>query len=348
MKIKLKLQFVLICILLFQSVGCISTITVKKFTGSENGIRYSLPALYLLVTPNTDGTANYSWVYLPDPDNQYVITAQSILSKYKIDISIENNLLKKVNTKPDSAAVASKTLDTIQSIETAKNTAALEAAKTKSSKLLEYQKTLTAAEIEQKQAEAELAALEANPKATNEQLLAAQVKVAQTKAKVEYLKKNIGQYTAFNAPGAGGNRVTQAWGPILFKVVQTKKGVKLIAVNIQSKYDTTASISINNQRFLFTDTNIFTKDPKITSLEFKISADPVINKVGESSDIILYKDKQQYDDATVNLNLKDDSKTILVHIEPFPSAGSYEMCIPYSSTSDEELQCDFTIRFTVK
>ena len=49
--------------------SCISVVKVEKFTGKENGLRYSLPATYLLVTPKSDGTASYEWVYLPDPDN---------------------------------------------------------------------------------------------------------------------------------------------------------------------------------------------------------------------------------------------------------------------------------------
>src|SRR5215470_4113159 len=125
-----RIARLLLCALFSCTVmGCVSVVTVEKYTGREKGLRYSLPQAFLLVTPHPDGSATYDWVFLPDQKNEYVVRVTSFMAKYTMDITLENGLLKKVTAKADTSGVAVKALDAAQSVYTARTSAAADAAK---------------------------------------------------------------------------------------------------------------------------------------------------------------------------------------------------------------------------
>ena len=96
--------------------ACTTIIDVERYTGREQGLRYSLPATYLLVTPKADGSATYEWVSLPDPGNEYVVRATSWLSKYTLDLTFDNGMLAKVTSKQDATDVPVKAIQAAQTI----------------------------------------------------------------------------------------------------------------------------------------------------------------------------------------------------------------------------------------
>src|SRR6266550_2477843 len=96
--------------------GCTTWVDVKKIDpGSDAaGLRYSLPATFLLVQPLPDGSASYTWVYLPDSDNTYAINQHAVLAKFTLDVTLANGLLGKVNAQSDDTAVLAKLFDAAQ------------------------------------------------------------------------------------------------------------------------------------------------------------------------------------------------------------------------------------------
>lgn len=87
--------------------GCVSQLTVTKAAPGSAGIRYFLPQPFILVTPHQDGTITVDKLFLPDPDNEYAITASSLLGNYKLDIRRdEQGFLEQVAFQSDSGALA--------------------------------------------------------------------------------------------------------------------------------------------------------------------------------------------------------------------------------------------------
>jgi multidrug efflux pump subunit AcrA (membrane-fusion protein) len=328
-------------------------VKVEKFTGKENGVRYSLPATYLLVTPKSDGTASYEWVYLPDPDNEYAVRAISFMSKYTTDLTLDNNLLKKVTAKSDTAGVAAKTFDAAQSVYSARTTAASDAAKKEADKNAAAQKAIADAQLELKQAQAELTVLESNPtlNVTNAQLLAAKIKVAQAEIKLNAAKAAATQsLSAMNVPDGGNSLANQAWGPVLFKVVQTADDVKLVAVNIQQRFDTVSAVAspttIPKRVFKIKGTSTFER-PSSGGLKFEVEADASVDSV-DSRSLDLIQGNVPYKGSTVTLTLQSDKKTVSVDISPCPPKGLYQMTLPYSTKSGEKPVVTGSITFEVR
>jgi hypothetical protein len=117
-------------LLLVGVAGCTTIIDVERYTGTQQGLRYSLPATYLLVTPKSDGSATYEWVSLPDPGNEYVVRATSWLSKYTLDLTFDNGMLTKVASKQDATDVPVKAIQAAQTVYAARVAAAAAAART--------------------------------------------------------------------------------------------------------------------------------------------------------------------------------------------------------------------------
>ena len=338
--------------------GCISVVNVEKFTGKEKGVRYSLPAAYLLVTPKSDGTASYDWVYLPDPENEYVVRTLSFMAKHTTDLTFDNGLLKKVTGKSDTAGVAAKMIDAAQSVYTARTAAAADAAKKEASKNAALQEAILDAELDLKQAQAELKVLEDNGAlgATHAQLLAAKVKVAQAQAKLDAAKAAAKAFIgAMNMPEKEDPGKGQAWGPVLFRVVQTTDDVKLVAVNVQQRFETVSAVASSTpvpapkQAFHIQGNSVFRADPG-KSLEFKVVADQAIDTVDEKT-LAIVEDRPgglPYSAKRVTLTLQRDKKTVVVDISPCPPAGKYIMILPYSTKPGEKPRVDADIRFTVQ
>jgi hypothetical protein len=224
--------------------GCTTIVEVERYTGSEAGFRYSLPATYLLVTPKPDGTAAYDWVSLPDPANEYVVRTTAYLAKYTMDLSFANGMLTKATSKLDSTDIPAKAIQTAQTIYSARVAASADAARKEADRSATLAKAVADAEVDLSQAKAELAVLEANVAngARASDVIAARVRVARAQARLEAALAALAsplRSTSAQLEGAGPG---QAWGPVLFKVVQTADDVELVAVTPQQGFDTTTAV----------------------------------------------------------------------------------------------------------
>ena len=224
--------------------GCISSVTVKQIARNDvttRGLRYSLPATFLLVQPQADGTATYNWVYLPDPDKTYVIQKTSFLAKFTLDVATSNGLLTSVEAQGDSTGVAAKLFDAAQSVYSAKVGADAKAARTDPASIASAKAALAAAKLSDDQAHAEQAIVNADSNASTSDKRAAAIKVADADLALSQAQATVTAADAsFDIAGANATPrgLTRQYGPILFRVVQEDGHVSLLAMNNQGSYDT--------------------------------------------------------------------------------------------------------------
>lgn len=87
--------------------GCISIVSVEKATPKSEGVRYFLPEVFIKVSLKPDGTLAVEPVYLPDPSNEYVVSAKSLFGNYTLDLNrTEEGFLGMVTMESDTSAVA--------------------------------------------------------------------------------------------------------------------------------------------------------------------------------------------------------------------------------------------------
>lgn len=220
--------------------GCTTWVDVQNVAKhpKAHGIRYSLPATFLLVQPQADGTASYSWIYLPDSDLTYAIDQHAVLSKFTLDVTLANGLLGKVNAQSDDTAVPAKFMDAAQASYAARVTAATNAKKD----LTTAHTALIAAQLAQIQAQQEYNAITAAGSGfTDDEKRQAQLKLIDANAALQQAQTT---YSALPGAGAADLPPGQSqWGPILFRVDQSGGTVKLIAVNDQAQYETVTAAS---------------------------------------------------------------------------------------------------------
>jgi hypothetical protein len=239
--------------------GCASWVTVEKASTTSSGLRYSLTSTYLLMKPASDGTVIYEWLSLPDRSKEYAVKTRSLFSTYTMDVELEHGILKKVTAKPDSSAVATSALGQAATVLQAQETAeakTAEAQSTAASAAIDSLKTeLATAEATERKAKVEYDKAAMTEKlykppsdVTPQERLAAavatklaEIDLSSATAEVARLKALLAATPGARVPGArkfAGDPPAKAWGPLLFRVVQTNGAVKLQAVNLQEAYET--------------------------------------------------------------------------------------------------------------
>jgi hypothetical protein len=306
--------------------GCTTWVDVKKVApGShEKGLRYSLPATFLLVQPQADGSASYSWVYLPDSDATYAINQHAFLAKFTLDVTLVNGLLGKVNAQSDNTAVAAKLFDAAQSTYAAKEQAIGTQRKADAATLATAKAAVATAQLAYNQAQLESAAINAaNSNYTDAQKQAAALKLIDTQAALTQAQTSL---AALLGSAAADLPAQQQWGPVLFRVIQDSAGgVQLIAANIQAQFDTVTAASaapvVSDYTLkLQTPSPINNSSPLVLTITISapiVSADPVTTSLITS------------DGASVtirpNLALSDDKKTLTVTYPNGLPKGSYTL-----------------------
>jgi hypothetical protein len=173
------------------------------------------------VEPGADGTASYTWLYLPDTSQQYVVTANSFLAKYTLDVKTSNGILTQVGQSMDSTDVASKLLSSVA----AADKAGQSSANKNSSKTGSQSSQSTNATSQNAQGQSNQAA-PAQPTTTQETKTDASGKKTTTTT-TTMMQPNT---TPAKAGSTGG--IHKAYGPVLLKVIQDANGgVSLVPVN---------------------------------------------------------------------------------------------------------------------
>ncbi len=141
--------------------GCVSSIKVQKVPAGESptaddkakkvvaGLRYSLPAAFVVVEPNPAVRGGYSVEtrLFPNQEETYAIQAATYGGSLKFDVDLEDGMLKKVTLNQDDSALTGQATTALGEIVKAdleqraeEKKKAEEAAKAKKTKLEELQK----------------------------------------------------------------------------------------------------------------------------------------------------------------------------------------------------------------
>jgi hypothetical protein len=104
-------HWIALAVAIITAEGCCDPITVKRVNPLEpskllEGIRYSLPKPYIQITPGPDGGMDADIIFLPDPENTYVIKGSATFcSSYSLNIGLSQGLLTSVDWNVDSSVV---------------------------------------------------------------------------------------------------------------------------------------------------------------------------------------------------------------------------------------------------
>ena len=344
----------LLSAVLFVLAGCISTVTVKKISPDDptaKGLRYSLPAVFLVVQPQPDGTASYTWAYLPDPDNTYAITQTAILSKFTLDATIGNGLLTRVNSNSDSTTVLAKALDAAQSAYSAKQQMIAAQNKTDNASLASAKSAAAAARLALDQAHAEQAIINANSSATAAQKLAAELKVADAEVANAQAQQALSALPNGAADLPAGKSGDQQYGPVMFRVVQSGKGVQLVAANVQMRFDTVnaqGSSPGGQQGAVAYTLTLKTPVPlssKTKPLQLQIAVDRAIDSVDAPTSTLNHGKLPS--DAKPSFALSGDRKTITATFANGLQSGAYVLIPGIVMKAGEQPVAKAHVEFTV-
>lgn len=213
--------------------GCATFVEGQKATTGGEGLRYSLPAPFLMVVPKPDGTLSVSTVMLPDPDNTYSLKTKSFISSYTLDVQLENQMLKSVSLSPKSDAVAAAAVGSLANYRKAKIDAEAKAEEDAKKEDASAAKAIGDAKLALDLANGKVKVLEDNG-GSAEKILEAKVAVGDAQIKYDALVKaqqsSGRRMSSADAPGADKGGGPVAAGAMLFRIVPEGKGVKLVAV----------------------------------------------------------------------------------------------------------------------
>jgi hypothetical protein len=249
---------------LLLSSACASTqLTVRKVEDGAtepNGVRYSLPKPFLLVTPSPsgDGSLKVDVIYLPDTSNTYAIDGRTKRGKYELSVNVKDGLLSKVAWSQKDAAIAAEGLRVATEVAQGElerqqdeaNERAKQADAERKAADAEIQKLQ--AELDEKELALQLATLEvqsaqaavdqgdqsaAARTALRKAQLArdqarvardfAQTQLAKARARLEALPPGFEEATKRPLPNPNQSLF---WSPVLYEIVDDGKMVRLKAV----------------------------------------------------------------------------------------------------------------------
>lgn len=97
--------------------GCAETYFTPATKDDVNGIRYYLPATYLLVKPDYDhGTAAVFTFQGPDVTQLYAANPYAWIATNTTELTFQNGVLTKAVSKPDSTKVAVDTIGALSTV----------------------------------------------------------------------------------------------------------------------------------------------------------------------------------------------------------------------------------------
>lgn len=320
--------------LLSLTLGCVSYLSVEKAAEGTEGIRYSLPQPFLLVKPAQAGGIEVEVVYLPDPSNEYAIESRSVLSATKFDVTIEKGLLKQVVFNPDASAVARQLVESAGNVGKAELEAQAEAEKKRAEAKALAQQKITDARAELLKAQKKLDGLNELKRqgitGLDDEIKKAQIALVDAQAAAAEAEE-AARASGFNIPKGEESAkfaLPQAWGPVLFRIVDSKDGVELRAVADQQLFDTykpptkpdarTPTLSIGGTG---------TVRPTRGRIEFVVESNLPLDDVMDA--VLLDSNNNDYTSLVLTYPLQADSKKIVVNLDPSTPRGRYTLSIAF-------------------
>lgn len=334
--------------------GCITTVEVTKVGRDSNakGLRYSLPATFLLVQPQADGSATYTWVHMPDPQRTYAIEQHAILSKFTLDVATSNGLLTSAQSAGDNTAVTAKLLEAAQAAKVADITAR-SGSETKDATAAAAATTAERATgLALAQAQAEKAIVDADAAAKPEDKRAAAVKVSNAQLAYNQAAAALTALglspSANNLPNGGASQ--QQWGPVLFRLIQRRNGtIELRAVNVQMQFATVGAPAAGAAaaaapKLALKDPDI-KRTPSMKPLVLTVTSDQALADVDEDTTTLLRDDNPS--DAAYTATPSADGKTWTFTFPGGLSPGAYDLTPSLVVKAGSSPVADQTLEFKV-
>jgi hypothetical protein len=288
-------------------LGCTSRIEVVKATDNSKGIRYFLPQPFLKVSPLKDGGVDVEIVYLPDPDNEYAIQAESVLGNYTIDINItEEGFLKTVSFNSDNTGISKQLIDSTAALEAAHIDARSEKEKSdkdqakaemekKETALAEAEKLLEETTLSLDVATHKLTFLisqkgsEGAPEDINSQIFLAKLAVEEAQVKrdaaLSAFEEKASELNAANAPRKEDSQVLEAPEAAFFRIEMIANKVSLVQDFEQRNRQTwrlpkeTVVLPAFELQFGTGSSRVIRPDPKTGALKFKLVSNRIVHSV---------------------------------------------------------------------
>jgi hypothetical protein len=376
-------KFVLALLTATTLASCTTTITVKKVTVNKDGVeqnveglRYYLPRPYLLVTPGADGTITVTKKYLPDLDRQYAVTSKSYLAKHKLNVDIsDEGFLTAFGSKSDSTDFAKATLEKATEFLKARADAETTAAQKQKDALAAAEDALAKAQAAVDAINLELTEIENSQVGEDkkkELMLNARIRLAKATIDLQNATKardalrgssaNIaGGSSTLNEAGQSGTHKSpgnfdMTWGPVLLRIVDDGKSVRLKPVQWPVTVATTTNDTTVKRKEKRDQTRFATqtikpdeaKPAKVTPkgkirLRLPETADDLVFTIETDTDLlevngtltILRKDDEPIEDAVVVLQLDPVSKReIKVTLPKALARGTYRLTFPVKVTEN--------------
>jgi hypothetical protein len=224
--------------------GCMTWITSERLTDNAEGLRYALPAVFLRVTPQPNGTMMVEKLILPDESQEYVLRVDSFIAAYSFNATVASGLLTSATFAPDTTGVAAKAVETTGNLLKTRIETSADAQGKRNEAAQRAKSTAEEAKTELIVAEVKLQRLKDLGK-TGFDIEEAETAVAVARAKFERARQAAAAFgfTEFNAPGpvGEGGKFAKAWGPVLYRVVMSRDGVALQPVAAQRQFDTSVA-----------------------------------------------------------------------------------------------------------
>jgi hypothetical protein len=363
-----RLQMFVLALLALALSACSTTLNVEKVTSTNNpkGFHYSLPVSLLQVCPGAQGTISVNEVFLPDPNNQYAISASSVISKFNLDVTVEDGLLTQFAWKPDSTGVAEKLVETGGNLvktrieteakaEELKATKLAEAEKARKAVLEAADKAIRDAELELSTARAALAILQGRT-GVDEELLAAEIAVAKAEAKLAAAKDEKNRLLAAaeaNIPGANNpidDTSAKAFGCVLYRVIDLgAAGVKLVATQAQEQFQTSSKVTPRTEEkkepleIQIKDTAVI-RPRKDKSLSFVVASTLPVKIASQPTLRLLTTASGQPEDVTSRFKpiLTPGGNQFRVDLADDTPAGEYNLAVELEAAGLQKTKKDVT------
>lgn len=371
MMIRLTILFLFCSNFLF---GCISytSFSVEKVESNTNpeGIRYYLPAPYLMVTPKTSGEVDVDIVMLPDPKNQYAIDVDAYMGNYTIDINrSKEGFLETVTLNSDSTGLAKSFIESAGNLRAAEievegtaKTAEEEDTKgsIKAEKLAlvaaeqTVKDTNLALEIAQRKVEILLTyrSIDVPPEGTLTLLVEAELALAEAQVNqrvaLEALLQISEEADAANSPIEKGKPLSTP-APVFYRISMSESSVELIVDEPQKDLETW-KVPKESSKTEVPDVDISfaagsskyvrpSKDSE--ALAFTMSSNRKLTSVNPTGDIVVNDDKYEFKTTLLS------GKTLVVFDLP-KELPNGEYTLNFIVSFDKKDKEDFSINIVVE
>lgn len=237
-----------------QLAACTTVVRGGRPSPDHDGVHYWLPMPIVKVTPMANGQLTVTTDSIPDSRHEYVLSAQSILSKYTFEVKVVNGLLTDVTMDSESTATTEKLIEASSEFEKTRVAAEVTALEAREAAVKAREaaiKTATANVLAKKRALQQLQDKRAElirqgNAEDSDEVRAVDLEIVNARRELEFAEEDLATLLdddgSLGNQDAGGARAAHdgsgpvAWGPVVYRVEQWIDGdglpnVRLVAAS---------------------------------------------------------------------------------------------------------------------